>query len=109
MNDLSVTSLSQVIVTCNTLLHSQCFYTIGVQEAHSWSIDIGTTAQRAAGKIHSDLEKNFICAEVIKPTDYLELGETQARAQGKMTIQGKNYMVENGDIMVFRVQGQKGR
>ncbi len=103
MNSLSTSSLSQVIRTSNELLRSICFYTVGPQEARSWNIEVGTNAQRAAGKIHSDLEKGFICAEVIKPDDYIQFkGDAGVRAAGKLSQEGKTYIVQDQDIIVFK-------
>jgi len=108
--DLEDTSLSAVITTANKLLNTQTYYTVGVQEARAWTIEVGTNAQQAAGKIHSDLMKGFVCAEVITPEDYIKYeGDAGARQAGKMRVEGKAYIVNQGDIMLFRCSGQKGR
>jgi hypothetical protein len=84
-------------------LHLITFLTGGETEAHAWPIPRGTTAAQAAGKIHTDLERGFIRAEVI-PYDLLsELGgEKQAREKGKMRLEGKEYVVQDGDVMLIR-------
>lgn len=103
-------SLRAVIHTANTLLDSIAYYTVGEKEARAWAIARGTNAQAAAGKIHSDLAKGFVCAEVIKPEDYIRLGgDAAVRQAGLMRTEGKSYVVQDGDIMLFRVSGQKGR
>ena len=109
MNDLSSTSLLPIIQTSNKLLRNICYYTVGEQEARAWSIEEGTLAPAAAGKIHSDLQKGFVCAEVVKPADYLKHGDAGVREQGLMKVHGRDYVVQDQDILVFRVQGQKGR
>jgi len=82
------------------------FFTTGETESHAWPISRGTTAVRAAGKIHTDLERGFIRAEVI-PIDVLfELGgEKQAREKGKMRLEGKEYVVQDGDVILVRFAG----
>lgn len=79
------------------------FFTAGPKESHSWTIARGTTALKAAGTIHSDLEKGFIRAEVIHCTDLLNAGsEAKARAQGLYKLHGKEYVVNEGDIIEIR-------
>ena len=110
MNDLAEGSLLSVIQTSNKLLKSICYYTVGEKEARAWGIQVGMNAQQAAGKIHTDLSKGFVCAEVMKPADYIRLGgEAGVKEAGLMKTEGKTYIVEDGDIMLFRVSGQKGR
>ena len=110
MNEMSETSLLPVIHTSNRLLQNICYYTVGEKEARAWGIQVGTNAQQAAGKIHTDLMKGFVCAEVIKPADFIKHGgDAGVREAGLMKVQGRDYIVQDGDIMVFRVQGQKGR
>lgn len=110
MNDLECGSLNHVIRTANELLQLTSYYTVGEKEARSWSIALGTNAQEAAGKIHSDLSKGFICAEVIKPKDFIQFkGEQGCKAAGAIKVEGKAYIVQPGDIMNFRVQGQKSK
>ncbi len=110
MNSLEGTSLLPIIHTANKLLKNQSYYTVGEAEARAWAIDEGTLAPEAAGKIHSDLQKGFVCAEVLKPADFIKHGgDSAARQAGCMKVEGKNYVVQDGDIIVFRVSGQKGR
>lgn len=110
MNELESGSLPAVIQMSNKLLQNICYYTVGEKEARAWGINKGTNAQVAAGKIHSDLSKGFVCAEVIKPAEFIKYnGDQGARTAGAMKVEGKNYIVQDGDIMLFRVQGQKGR
>ena len=79
------------------------FLTAGEDETRAWTIKIGTKAPQAAGKIHSDFEKGFIRAEVIKYEDYIKYGsEAAVREAGKLGVEGKEYVVQDGDIMHFR-------
>ena len=85
------------------LLNLDTYFTAGVKEVRAWTINKGMTAPQAAGVIHTDFEKGFIRAEVIKYSDFIELGsETACKAAGRMGIEGKEYVVEDGDIMHFR-------
>eukprot|EP01006_Ploeotia_vitrea_P016377 TRINITY_DN47008_c0_g1_i1.p1 TRINITY_DN47008_c0_g1~~TRINITY_DN47008_c0_g1_i1.p1 ORF type:complete len:249 (-),score=115.46 TRINITY_DN47008_c0_g1_i1:49-795(-) len=100
---LSQTSLQQVVQTSQRMLDLQTFYTIGKQEARAWQIPVGCTAAEAAGKIHTDLQRGFIRAEVIKPADWLEFnGESGVKEAGRLRVEGKDYIVEHGDIMHIR-------
>jgi len=84
------------------------FFTAGKDEVKAWTIKKGTKAPQAGGKIHSDFEKGFICAEVIKFEDYKELGsEGACRNKGKLQQQGKAYVVEDGDIITFKFNPPK--
>ncbi len=95
--------LHSVIQTGYRMLDLITYFTCGQPEVHAWTITKGTKAPQAAGKIHTDFEKGFIRAEVIKCADMLELGSEQAvKAAGKMRLEGKEYVVEDGDIMHFR-------
>jgi hypothetical protein len=95
--------LHKVIRTGYTTLDLITFFTAGEPEVHAWTIDRGTKAPQAAGKIHSDFERGFIRAEVTKCEDLFELGSEQAvKAAGKLGIEGKDYVVQDGDIMHFR-------
>ncbi len=79
------------------------FFTVGEPEVHAWTIDRGTRAPQAAGKIHTDFERGFIRAEVMKCDDLFELGsEPAVKAAGKLAVEGKDYVVQDGDIMHFR-------
>ncbi|WP_010182853.1 redox-regulated ATPase YchF [Aquimarina agarilytica] len=84
------------------LLNQQTYFTAGVKEVRAWTIPIGATGPQAAGVIHTDFEKGFIRAEVIAYADYVALGsETKAREAGKLNVEGKNYVVKDGDVMHF--------
>ncbi|MEZ4857813.1 MAG: redox-regulated ATPase YchF [Flavobacteriaceae bacterium] len=85
------------------LLNLQTYFTAGVKEVRAWTIPIGATAPQAAGVIHTDFEKGFIRAEVIKYNDYVTYGsETKVKVAGKLSVEGKEYIVHDGDIMHFR-------
>jgi GTP-binding protein YchF len=85
------------------LLDLQNFFTAGPKEVRAWTIRKGMTAPQAAGVIHSDLERGFIRAEVMKYTDFIALGsEHSCREKGKLFIEGKNYVVDDGDILHIR-------
>ena len=84
------------------LLNQQTYFTAGEKEVRAWTIPIGATGPQAAGVIHTDFEKGFIRAEVISYNDYAELGsESKAREAGKLNVEGKNYVVKDGDVMHF--------
>ncbi|MBC7172656.1 MAG: DUF933 domain-containing protein, partial [Polyangiaceae bacterium] len=101
--DLTEPGLSKVIRTGYAMLDLITYFTAGKKEVRAWTISRGTKAPGAAGKIHSDFEKGFIKAEVIKFADMMEHGSEQAvKAAGKMSIEGKEYVVHDGDIMHFR-------
>jgi len=86
-----------------TLLNLQTYFTAGVKEVRAWTIPIGATAPQAAGVIHTDFEKGFIRAEVIKYDDYVSYGsEAKVKEAGKMGVEGKEYIVKDGDVMHFR-------
>jgi len=96
-------AVNKLIRAAYQTLNLQTFFTFGPKEARAWTIRKGTLAPRAAGVIHSDLERGFIRAEVMKSADFIELGSEQACKQaGKFHIEGKNYMVEDGDIFHVR-------
>ncbi|MEN9743912.1 MAG: redox-regulated ATPase YchF [Bacteroidota bacterium] len=85
------------------LLNLQTYFTAGVKEVRAWTIHKGMTAPQAAGVIHSDFEKGFIRAEVMKYNDFVTLGsESAVKEAGKFKVEGKEYVVEDGDIMHFR-------
>ena len=86
-----------------SLLNLQTYFTAGVKEVRAWTIPVGATAPQAAGVIHTDFEKGFIRAEVIKYDDYVQYGsEAKVKEAGKMGIEGKEYVVKDGDVMHFR-------
>lgn len=95
--------LNRVIRAGYALLGLQTYFTAGVQEVRAWTVKIGASAPQAAGVIHTDFEKGFIRAEVIKYEDYIQYGsEAAVKEAGKMGIEGKEYVVQDGDIMHFR-------
>ena len=95
--------LSRVIRAGYQLLGLQTYFTAGPKEARAWTITQGSTAPKAAGVIHTDFEKGFIRAEVIGYEDYLSgNGEAGAKEAGNWRLEGKDYVVEDGDIIHFR-------
>jgi len=95
--------LDQIIRTCFDKLGLMNYFTAGVKEVRSWTIKKGTTAPKAASVIHNDFEKGFIRAEVISYEDFIKYGgEAGAKEAGKMRLEGKDYIVQDGDIMHFR-------
>ncbi len=105
LNELGLTEpgLTQVINEGYGLLGLMTYFTAGPKEARAWTIPKGTTAPRAAGTIHTDFEKGFIRAETIDFDTYVSLdGESGARDAGKMRLEGKDYVVADGDVMHFR-------
>jgi len=95
--------LNRVIRHGYALLGLQTFFTAGPKEARAWTTKVGATAPQAAGEIHTDFEKGFIRAETIAYEDYVELGgEHGAREAGKLRLEGKDYIVQEGDVMHFR-------
>jgi GTP-binding protein YchF len=100
---LTESGVSKLIVAAYRLLDLYTYFTAGVQEVRAWTITKGFTAPQAAGVIHSDFEKGFIRAEVIKYNDFVTLGsEAACKEAGKLGVEGKTYVVEDGDIMHFR-------
>jgi GTP-binding protein YchF len=95
--------LNRLIHEAYALLGLQTYFTVGPKEARAWTIPVGATAPQSAGVIHTDFEKGFIRAETIAYDDYVRLnGETGAREAGKMRLEGKDYVVQDGDVMHFR-------
>jgi len=95
--------VSKLIKKAYDLLNLQTYFTAGEKEVRAWTIKKGMTAPQAAGVIHTDFEKGFIKAEVIKYNDYIEFGsENSVKEAGKLMIQGKEYLPNDGDIMHFR-------
>ncbi|MDD3721495.1 MAG: redox-regulated ATPase YchF [Lutibacter sp.] len=94
---------SVLIRTAYKLLNQQTYFTAGVKEVRAWTINVGDTAPQAAGVIHTDFEKGFIRAEVIAYEDFVKYGsEAKVKEAGKMRVEGKEYIVQDGDIMHFR-------
>ncbi len=95
--------INKLIKSVYKLLKLQTYFTAGVKEVRAWTIPVGATAPQAAGVIHSDFEKGFIRAEVISYEDFVKYGsEAKVKEAGKMRIEGKEYVVQDGDIMHFR-------
>lgn len=91
--------------SCHHLLQLVSFLTHNQEEVRAWSIKQGTSAVKAAGKIHSDIERGFIRAEVVHYIDFVQCGsEAKCRATGKLRLEGKDYIVQDGDIIRFRFQ-----
>lgn len=100
---LKESGLDRVIKKGYELLHLITYFTSGEKESRAWTITRGTKAPQAAGVIHTDFERAFICAEVINWKNFVELGEAGAKAAGKMRTEGKEYVVQDGDTCHFRV------
>jgi ribosome-binding ATPase len=100
---LTEPGLNRVIRAGYELLHLVTFFTVGPKEARAWTVEQGTRAPQAAGVIHTDFEKGFIRAETIACDDYVANGgEAGAREAGKFRLEGKDYVVADGDVMHFR-------
>jgi len=100
---LKETGLDRLVRAGYALLHLVTYFTAGPKETRAWTITVGTKAPQAAGVIHTDFEKGFIRAETIGYGDYLATGgEAGARDAGKMRLEGKDYIVADGDVMHFR-------
>ena len=95
--------LTTLVRAAYKLLDLETFFTVGPKEARAWTIARGTRAPQAAGKIHSDFERGFIRAETVHCDTLLDCGSEQAaRAAGKMRSEGRDYLVEDGDVILFR-------
>ncbi len=100
---ISEPSLNRMIRLSYDLLGLQSFFTVGPDEVRAWTVRRGATAPEAAGEIHTDLQKGFIRAEVIHYDDLIALGGmSEARAKGKLRLEGKEYLVKDGDILNIR-------
>ena len=100
---MSEPGLDRVIRAGYELLGLHTFFTAGIKEVRAWTLPLNSKAPQAAGKIHTDFEKGFIRAEVIGFDDYVELnGEQACKDAGKWRLEGKDYVVENGDVIHFR-------
>ncbi|MEA4986131.1 Ribosome-binding ATPase YchF [bioreactor metagenome] len=100
---LTESGVARLIKSAYKLLNLQTYFTAGVQEVRAWTFHEGWKAPQCAGVIHSDFEKGFIRAEVIKYDDFITLGsEAACKEAGKMNVEGKDYVVQDGDIMHFR-------
>ena len=99
---LEESGVIRLIQSAYSLLNLRTYFTAGADECRAWTINVGDKAPKAAGVIHTDFEKGFIRAEVIKYDDFVELkSEAACRAAGKLGIEGKEYVVQDGDIMHF--------
>ena len=99
---LKESGVNRLIKAAYALLNLRTFLTAGSDEVRAWTFKAGAKAPQCAGVIHTDFEKGFIRAEVIKYADFIELGgEAQCRAAGKLSTEGKDYLVQDGDIMHF--------
>jgi GTP-binding protein YchF len=100
---LDETGLDKIIRAGYGILNLDTFFTIGPKEAHAWTIRKGSLAPQAAGEIHTDFEKGFIRAETISYKDFVQYnGEQGCKEAGKMRLEGKEYVVQDGDVMHFR-------
>ncbi len=100
---LKESGLDKLVAASYRLLNLMSFLTAGEKETRAWTITIGTKAPQAAGKIHTDFEKGFIKAEVVNYKDLLELGSlAKAKEKGLVRMEGKDYVVQDGDVMLFR-------
>jgi ribosome-binding ATPase YchF (GTP1/OBG family) len=95
--------LNRLIRATYSLLGLETYFTAGEKEVRAWTIHRGYTAPQSAGVIHTDFEKGFIRAEVIPYDDFVALGgEQKCKEAGKMRLEGKDYVVQDGDVMHFR-------
>ena len=102
--DSNTECLNKLITTGYDLLNLNTFFTSGPEESRAWTIKKNTEAQKAAGVIHSDFEKNFIRAEVVSYDDFERYESFEkAKENGKLRVEGKNYFVKDGDVLFFRV------
>ncbi len=100
---LEESGVSRLIKSAYKLLNLQTYFTAGVQEVRAWTFEKGWKAPQCAGVIHTDFEKGFIRAEVIKYDDFIAYGsEAAVKEAGKMSVEGKEYVVQDGDVMHFR-------
>ncbi|MDB9723281.1 redox-regulated ATPase YchF [Polaribacter sp.] len=100
---LEEAGVARLVRSAYKLLNLQTYFTAGVKEVRAWTIPIGSTAPQAAGVIHTDFEKGFIRAETIAYEDYVTFGsEAKVKEAGKMRVEGKDYVVKDGDVMHFR-------
>ena len=100
---LEMAGLDRLIRAGYELLHLETYFTVGPKEARAWTVRDGAAAPEAAGEIHTDFERGFIAAETIAFDDYIGLGgEAGAKEAGKMRAEGKDYVVQDGDVMHFR-------
>jgi GTP-binding protein YchF len=107
---LEESGLNKAIKAGYKMLNLSTYFTVGPKEAHAWTFKTGTTAQKAAGIIHTDFEKGFICAETVSYDDYVKFnGEQGAKEVGRLRQEGRDYMVQDGDILLFRFNVSTGK
>ncbi len=105
LEDLGLTEpgVSKLIRAAYHLLDLQTYFTAGPKEVHAWTFKRGMKAPQCAGLIHTDFEKGFIRAEIIKYEDFVALGsEAKCKEAGKMSVEGKDYIFQDGDMALFR-------
>ena len=101
---LDKTGLNKLIKEGYDLLNLNTFFTSGIEESRAWTIKKNTRAPEAAGVIHTDFEKKFIRAEAVSCEDFFEFGSAEkCKEKGKLRIEGKDYIVKDGDVLHFRV------
>lgn len=100
---LEKTGLDRIITSGYELLGLMSYLTAGEKETRAWTIERGTTAPKAAGKIHSDFERGFIRAEIVSYNDLVSCGSiAAAKAAGKLRSEGKDYVMKDGDVVEFK-------
>ena len=96
--------ISKLIKEGYDLLGLETFFTSGIEESRAWTVKKNTSAPKAAGIIHTDFEKNFIRAEAVDTKDFIKFGSAEkCKENGKLRIEGKDYIVKDGDVLYFRV------
>ena len=96
--------ISKLIKEGYDLLGLETFFTSGKEESRAWTVRKNTSAPKAAGVIHTDFEKNFIRAEAVDTSDFIKFGSAEkCKENGKLRIEGKDYIVKDGDVLFFRV------
>ena len=101
---LNKTGLNKLIKEGYALLNLDTFFTSGPEESRAWTIKKNTAAPKAASVIHTDFEKNFIRAETVTCDDFIKFGSAEkCKENGKLRIEGKDYIVKDGDVLYFRV------
>ena len=101
---LNKTGLNQLIKEGYDLLDLDTFFTSGPEESRAWTVNKNTVAPKAASVIHTDFEKNFIRAEAVTCDDFIKYGSAEkCKENGKLRIEGKDYIVKDGDVLYFRV------